>query len=141
MFSFWIVFIWPLFVFELGSIGPFFYFGMVQTLQNSRNPIISRIFLTFLTASQVGELQERVLGSVGDEGEEGEGGEDFTSFGNFAFSSQFTGCFYFFKDLISRTEVDVAILEYYVVLFSLFCQCWTNHVNQTSDELNIIGTP
>ena len=43
------------------------------------------------------------------EGDEGEGGEDFTSFGNFAFSSQFTGCFYFFKDLISRTEVDVAI--------------------------------
>ena len=46
-----IVYIEPLFVFELGSIGPFFYFGMVQKLQNSRKLIISRMFLTFLTAS------------------------------------------------------------------------------------------
>ena len=46
-----IVYIGTLFVFELGSIGPFFYFGMVQKLQNSRNPIISRKCLTFLTAS------------------------------------------------------------------------------------------
>ena len=46
-----IVYIGPLFVFEAGSIGPFFYFGMVQKLQNSRKLIISRMFLTFLTAS------------------------------------------------------------------------------------------